>query len=136
MSAHSSKSSRQHPHGQKGQGLVEYALILVLVAIVSIVILALLGPAVGNVFSNVIANLGGSTVPVAAAAASNPTAAPAPTTAPTSVPAIVTGAAARAQYCADRPGWVGGVNWGSATHTFTDDGLTYQVTGAWNCPYP
>jgi len=39
---------------EKGQGLVEYALILVLVAIVVIVILALLGPAIGNVFSNII----------------------------------------------------------------------------------
>jgi len=38
---------------EKGQGLVEYALILVLVAIVVIVILALLGPAIGNVFSNI-----------------------------------------------------------------------------------
>jgi len=37
-----------------GQGLVEYALILVFVAIVVIVILALLGPAVGNVFSTII----------------------------------------------------------------------------------
>lgn len=42
---------------EKGQGLVEYALILVLVAIVVIVILALLGPAVGNVFSNIVANI-------------------------------------------------------------------------------
>ncbi|MFN2298965.1 MAG: pilus assembly protein [Anaerolineales bacterium] len=39
---------------KKGQGLVEYALILVLVAIVIIVILAILGPAIGNVFSDVI----------------------------------------------------------------------------------
>ena len=38
---------------EKGQGLVEYALILVLVAIVVIVILALLGPAIGNVFSDI-----------------------------------------------------------------------------------
>ncbi len=38
---------------EKGQGLVEYALILVLVAIVVIVILALLGPAIGNVFSTI-----------------------------------------------------------------------------------
>ena len=36
---------------KRGQGLVEYALILVLVAIVVIVALSLLGPAVGNVFS-------------------------------------------------------------------------------------
>jgi pilus assembly protein Flp/PilA len=40
---------------KKGQGLVEYALILVLVAIVVMVILALLGPAIGNVFSNIVA---------------------------------------------------------------------------------
>ncbi|HWQ05371.1 MAG TPA: pilus assembly protein [Longilinea sp.] len=39
---------------EKGQGLVEYALILVMVAIVVIVILALLGPAIGKVFSNVV----------------------------------------------------------------------------------
>ncbi|HFC09467.1 MAG TPA: Flp family type IVb pilin [Chloroflexi bacterium] len=39
---------------EKGQGLVEYALILVLVAIVVIAILAILGPAIGNVFSNVV----------------------------------------------------------------------------------
>ncbi len=37
----------------KGQGLVEYALILVLVAIVVIAVLALLGPAIGNVFSDI-----------------------------------------------------------------------------------
>ena len=42
---------------EKGQGLVEYALILVLVAIVVIAILLLLGPTIGNVFSNVISNL-------------------------------------------------------------------------------
>jgi len=39
---------------EEGQGLVEYALILVLVAVVVIVILALLGPIIGNVFSNVV----------------------------------------------------------------------------------
>ncbi len=36
---------------QKGQGLVEYALVLVLVAIVVFAVLMLLGPIVGNVFS-------------------------------------------------------------------------------------
>jgi pilus assembly protein Flp/PilA len=40
---------------QEGQGLVEYALILVLVAIVVIAIMLLLGPTIGNVFSNIIA---------------------------------------------------------------------------------
>jgi pilus assembly protein Flp/PilA len=41
----------------RGQGLVEYALILVLVAIIVIIMLALFGGAVGNMYSNVIANL-------------------------------------------------------------------------------
>ncbi len=42
---------------EEGQGLVEYALILVLVAVVVIIILALLGPAIGNIFSNIVTNL-------------------------------------------------------------------------------
>jgi len=42
---------------EEGQGLVEYALILVLVAVVVIVILSLLGPAIGNVFSNIVSAL-------------------------------------------------------------------------------
>ena len=36
---------------EEGQGLVEYALILVLVAIVVIAILMLVGPQVANIFS-------------------------------------------------------------------------------------
>jgi pilus assembly protein Flp/PilA len=40
-----------------GQGLVEYALILVLVAIVVIAILALMGPQIGNAFSQIIFQL-------------------------------------------------------------------------------
>ena len=39
---------------EEGQGLVEYALILVLVAIVVIVILALLGPSIADIFSQII----------------------------------------------------------------------------------
>lgn len=42
---------------EKGQGLVEYALILVLVAVVVIIILAILGPAVGNIFSTIVEGL-------------------------------------------------------------------------------
>ncbi len=38
---------------EEGQGLVEYALILVLVAIIVIAILAILGPQIGNIFSRV-----------------------------------------------------------------------------------
>ena len=44
---------------EDGQGLVEYALILVLVAIVVIEILAILGPQIGNVFSQITNTLGG-----------------------------------------------------------------------------
>jgi pilus assembly protein Flp/PilA len=46
---------------EDGQGLVEYALVLVLVAIVVIAILALLGPEIGNVFSRIVNVLGSST---------------------------------------------------------------------------
>jgi pilus assembly protein Flp/PilA len=38
---------------EQGQGIVEYALLLALVTLVVIVILALLGPAIGNVFSTI-----------------------------------------------------------------------------------
>lgn len=44
---------------EKGQGLVEYALILVLVAIVVIAVLMLLGPIIGNVFSTLNSSLSG-----------------------------------------------------------------------------
>jgi pilus assembly protein Flp/PilA len=43
---------------EKAQGLVEYALILVLVAIVVIAVLTLMGPLIGNVFSEINASLG------------------------------------------------------------------------------
>jgi pilus assembly protein Flp/PilA len=42
---------------QEGQGMVEYALILVLVSIVVIVILLTMGTQIKNVFSNVVAAL-------------------------------------------------------------------------------
>jgi len=38
---------------EKGQGLVEYALILVLVALVVFAVLTLLGPVIANVFSSI-----------------------------------------------------------------------------------
>jgi pilus assembly protein Flp/PilA len=43
---------------ENGQGLVEYALILVLVAIVVIAALMILGPMIGNVFSKINSSLG------------------------------------------------------------------------------
>ena len=49
------RSKREH-----GQGLVEYALILVLVALVVIGILLLLGPSIRDVFNRVVQALGGT----------------------------------------------------------------------------
>jgi hypothetical protein len=57
--------------------------------------------------------------------------------APVAPPAVIEGDAARSQYCAERPGYTGGVNWGfEGGHTWTTDGKTYHVTGEpFNCPY-
>lgn len=43
---------------EKGQGLVEYALILVLIAIAVIIVLGLLGDEVSEVFSEITSGLG------------------------------------------------------------------------------
>ena len=43
-----------HPREEEGQSLVEYAFILVLVALASIAIVFWLGPAIGNVYSDII----------------------------------------------------------------------------------
>lgn len=45
--------------GEKGQGLVEYALILVLIAMVVIVVLTITGPTIGNIFSDIVKDLQG-----------------------------------------------------------------------------
>ena len=42
---------------EKGQGLVEYALILVLIAVVVIAVMTILGPTIGNIFSDIIDQL-------------------------------------------------------------------------------
>ena len=41
------------PEEREGQGLVEYALIIVLVSIVVIILLSLLGGTIGNTFSRI-----------------------------------------------------------------------------------
>jgi len=41
----------------RGQGLLEYALIMLLVALLVIIILAVLGPEIGNMFSEVVAKI-------------------------------------------------------------------------------
>ncbi|GEM_PF-3109405 len=40
-----------------GQGLVEYALLIVFIALIVLIVVALLGPWTGNVFSNIINNI-------------------------------------------------------------------------------
>jgi len=42
---------------ERGQGMLEYAVIIMLVALVAILILLVLGPAIGNLFSNVASNI-------------------------------------------------------------------------------
>lgn len=41
----------------KGQGLLEYAMLIVLVAVVVIILIAILGTSVGNLFSNIVINI-------------------------------------------------------------------------------
>ena len=46
-------------HDHKGQGLVEYGLILALVSIFVMVLLYLVGPQIGNIFSTINSSLSG-----------------------------------------------------------------------------
>jgi len=46
---------------EKGQTLIEYALLVVLIAVVVIVALQLLGPQIEAVFDNITTQLGGAT---------------------------------------------------------------------------
>jgi pilus assembly protein Flp/PilA len=48
---------------QRGQGLVEYAMILVLVAVVVILVLSLIGPTINNQFYCKVANAIHATLP-------------------------------------------------------------------------
>lgn len=41
----------------RGQSLLEYALILILVAIIVIIVIYLFGPAIGNLYSNIIQSI-------------------------------------------------------------------------------
>jgi pilus assembly protein Flp/PilA len=41
----------------RGQGLLEYALAIVLVAIIVVIVVALLGGSTGNLFSNIVSNV-------------------------------------------------------------------------------
>jgi len=44
---------------EEGQGLAEYALLLALVAVTMIALMAIFGPAVGNIFSNIVSHIDG-----------------------------------------------------------------------------
>lgn len=50
---------KENPGDEPGQGLVEYALLLVLVTVVVIITLVLLGPSLGDFVSDVIYSLSG-----------------------------------------------------------------------------
>lgn len=88
------------PSSRKGQGLVEYALILVLVSVVVIAILSLLGPQIGHIFSSIIDGLDGGSV--ANTVPEIPTVAPeVPTVAPCNSLYLAYNAAANAYGMAD-----------------------------------
>ena len=59
IAASASRRGRDLVTRQDGQGMVEYALILVLVSVVVILVLTTMGGTIRNVFSNVTAVLGG-----------------------------------------------------------------------------
>lgn len=42
---------------ERGQGLVEYALLLIFVAVVMVLILTVLGPGISNIYSNLVQTL-------------------------------------------------------------------------------
>ncbi len=48
-------STRQSEDLEVGQGLVEYALIIILVGVVVLAMLFILGPAISNLYQNIIA---------------------------------------------------------------------------------
>ncbi|MFZ1041557.1 MAG: hypothetical protein WCA79_17530 [Anaerolineales bacterium] len=90
---------------KKAQGLVEYALILVLVAVVVIAVLVMLGPRIGGTFSSVNNSLSG--------VANNSSGAQATSAAPTNVPTAAPTATPVWTYAATENGTV---NIPSGTH--------------------
>lgn len=53
---HVGKTAREtlEHDGEAGQGLVEYALILVLVSVVTLALMVLIGPQIANMFGNIV----------------------------------------------------------------------------------
>lgn len=60
---------KSHSVQEKGQGLVEYSLILILVAVIVMAVLTILGPQVGSVFSRVTVALSFGTGPITSVSA-------------------------------------------------------------------
>ncbi len=50
-------ASRINRRINTGQGLVEYALILVFVAVVMVIVMSILGPGIANIYSNIVSVL-------------------------------------------------------------------------------
>lgn len=48
-----SRHSRTREHARRGQGLVEYAFIILLVALAVVAAVALLGPAISSIFTQI-----------------------------------------------------------------------------------
>ena len=48
---------RYYTHGEEGQGLVEYALIMIFVSVMLVILLVIIGPSIGNIYSNLVAVL-------------------------------------------------------------------------------
>jgi pilus assembly protein Flp/PilA len=42
---------------EDGQGLVEYALIIIIVSLTVLILVSMLGPDIGNIFSNIVSHL-------------------------------------------------------------------------------
>jgi len=52
--------NRQSNKLEVGQGLVEYAMLLVMVSVVMVTLLAVMGPQIQNIFRNIIVNIQGA----------------------------------------------------------------------------
>ena len=111
--------SRSNNH--KGQGLVEYALILTLVAVVVIAVLMALGPKIGGIFTSVNNSLSGVASGESAQPTPGPTAVPTTSTSTVSVTCPSSGAV-------DVKNMSGGPN-GTSFHCSSGSSYTYTVMG-------
>jgi pilus assembly protein Flp/PilA len=50
-------SSLRNHRSERGQGLMEYGMIIVIIAVLVMLLLVVLGPATGNLFSNTVVNI-------------------------------------------------------------------------------